>query len=223
MASSASAHAGAVAGSEPKIRSASRPTSSTTARSGTRSAFASRETPPCRVLGRQGILKLPFKLDFDEFEDDYPQIDNQRFYGFKKLSLKNNYDDQSPCARRWPRTSSQMPGWPCRTRRSTSCTSITETAPSTSASTRLSRKSTTPSSKPSSPAMMATSTSPRGSERPSSKVRSRRVLREEDQRRRERTGPTSSRCSTRCTTTRPRPIPRPGGRTSNRSSMSMAS
>lgn len=40
-----------------------------------------------------GILKLSFKLDFDEFEDDYPQIDNQRFYGFKKFSLKNNYDD----------------------------------------------------------------------------------------------------------------------------------
>lgn len=44
---------------------------------------------------QQGILKLSFKLDFDEFEDDYPQIDNQRFYGFKKFSLKNNYDDES--------------------------------------------------------------------------------------------------------------------------------
>lgn len=43
----------------------------------------------------RGILKLPFKLDFDEFEDDYPQIENQRFYGFKKFSLKNNYDDKS--------------------------------------------------------------------------------------------------------------------------------
>lgn len=42
-----------------------------------------------------GIMKLSFKLDFDEYEDDYPQIDNQRFYGFKKLSLKNNYDDKS--------------------------------------------------------------------------------------------------------------------------------
>jgi len=44
---------------------------------------------------KRGILKLSFKLDFDEFEDTYPQIDNQRFYGFKKLSLKNNFDDQS--------------------------------------------------------------------------------------------------------------------------------
>ena len=44
---------------------------------------------------QNGIIKLSFKLDFDEFEDDYPQIDNQRFYGFKKLHLKNNYDDKS--------------------------------------------------------------------------------------------------------------------------------
>ncbi len=39
--------------------------------------------------------KLPFKLDFDEFEDAYPEIDNQRFYGFKQLNLKNNYKDAS--------------------------------------------------------------------------------------------------------------------------------
>lgn len=44
---------------------------------------------------QNGNLKLSFKLDFDEFEDDYPQIDNQRFYGFKKLHLKNNYEDES--------------------------------------------------------------------------------------------------------------------------------
>jgi len=44
---------------------------------------------------QSGILKLPFKFDFDEFEDDYPQIKNQRFYGFKKFSLKNNYEDKS--------------------------------------------------------------------------------------------------------------------------------
>ncbi len=44
---------------------------------------------------RSGILKLAFKMDFDEYEDDYPQIDNQRFYGFKKFSLKNNFDDRS--------------------------------------------------------------------------------------------------------------------------------
>ena len=44
---------------------------------------------------RSGILKLSFKMDFDEFEDEYPQIEDQRFYGFKKFSLKNNYSDAS--------------------------------------------------------------------------------------------------------------------------------
>lgn len=39
--------------------------------------------------------KLPFKLDFDEFEDEYPDIKNQRFFGFKQLNLKNNYNDDS--------------------------------------------------------------------------------------------------------------------------------
>ena len=39
--------------------------------------------------------KLPFKLDFDEFEDDYEELNNQRFYGFKKLSFSSNYLDDS--------------------------------------------------------------------------------------------------------------------------------
>jgi spore coat protein H len=42
-----------------------------------------------------GIWKLPFKLDFDEFENDYPEIDNQRFYGFKQLSFSSNWSDSS--------------------------------------------------------------------------------------------------------------------------------
>ena len=44
---------------------------------------------------REGTLKLPFKFDFDEFEDEYPEIDNQRFYGFKQLSLANGHNDSS--------------------------------------------------------------------------------------------------------------------------------
>jgi len=44
---------------------------------------------------QQGNNKLSFKLDFDEFEDDYPSLKNQRFYGFKQLNLNNNYDDAS--------------------------------------------------------------------------------------------------------------------------------
>ncbi len=39
--------------------------------------------------------KYPFKLDFDEFEDDFPVINNQRFYGFKQLNLSNNDSDGS--------------------------------------------------------------------------------------------------------------------------------
>lgn len=42
-----------------------------------------------------GTYKLPFKLDFDEFEDDYPEIENQRFYGFKQLSFSSNWSDSS--------------------------------------------------------------------------------------------------------------------------------
>jgi len=44
---------------------------------------------------KMGIEKYSFKLDFDQFEDDYPTIENQRFYGFKQLNLKNNYLDLS--------------------------------------------------------------------------------------------------------------------------------
>lgn len=42
-----------------------------------------------------GSYKIPFKLDFDQFEDDYPEIEDQRFYGFKQLSLANNFNDDS--------------------------------------------------------------------------------------------------------------------------------
>ncbi len=42
---------------------------------------------------RSGGDKYPFKLDFDEFEDDFPEINNQRFYGFKQLNLGNNNSD----------------------------------------------------------------------------------------------------------------------------------
>lgn len=42
-----------------------------------------------------GIKKYSFKLDFDQYEDTYPEILNQRFYGFKQLNLNNNFEDQS--------------------------------------------------------------------------------------------------------------------------------
>lgn len=40
-------------------------------------------------------LKLPFKLDFDEFEDEFPETKNQRFYGFKQLSFSSGFHDNS--------------------------------------------------------------------------------------------------------------------------------
>ena len=42
-----------------------------------------------------GSYKLPFKLDFDEFEDQFPETEGQRFFGFKKLSFTNNISDGS--------------------------------------------------------------------------------------------------------------------------------
>lgn len=42
-----------------------------------------------------GNNKLPFKLDFDQYEDDYPETENQRFYGFKQLTFSSNYSDSS--------------------------------------------------------------------------------------------------------------------------------
>lgn len=39
--------------------------------------------------------KLPLRFDFDEFEDDNPAILDQRFYGFKELSMSSNYNDPS--------------------------------------------------------------------------------------------------------------------------------
>ncbi len=42
-----------------------------------------------------GIWKLPLRLNIDYYEDEIPQITNQRFYGFKELSLSSNFDDES--------------------------------------------------------------------------------------------------------------------------------
>ena len=39
--------------------------------------------------------KLPLRFQFDEFEETYPEITNQRFYGFKELSMGSNYKDPS--------------------------------------------------------------------------------------------------------------------------------
>ncbi len=48
-----------------------------------------------RSTYQMGLGKFSFKLDFDQYEDEYPQIKDQRFFGFRQLNLKNNYDDAS--------------------------------------------------------------------------------------------------------------------------------
>lgn len=42
---------------------------------------------------QSGTKKFSFKLDFEQFEDEFPETKNQRFYGFKQLNLKNNFND----------------------------------------------------------------------------------------------------------------------------------
>lgn len=44
---------------------------------------------------RAGIYKFPFRLKMDEFEDKYPEINDQRFYGFKELSMGAGVKDNS--------------------------------------------------------------------------------------------------------------------------------
>ena len=44
---------------------------------------------------KTGNGKLPFKLDFDEFEDTNTDIEDQRFFGFGQLSLHPNFNDNS--------------------------------------------------------------------------------------------------------------------------------
>jgi hypothetical protein len=46
-------------------------------------------------IWRAGIFKLPLRLKMDEFEDQYPEIQDQRFYGFKELSLSPAFKDNS--------------------------------------------------------------------------------------------------------------------------------
>jgi len=42
-----------------------------------------------------GRGKLPFRLDFDEFEDQFPEVDDQRMYGFDELTFASNWNDDS--------------------------------------------------------------------------------------------------------------------------------
>ena len=48
-----------------------------------------------RDAWNSGNYKLPFRLNFDKFEDQYPGIKNQHFYGFKSLSFSPGFKDAS--------------------------------------------------------------------------------------------------------------------------------
>jgi hypothetical protein len=42
-----------------------------------------------------GDGKIPFRLDFDRYDEEFPEIANQRFYGFGKLTFSSNFGDDS--------------------------------------------------------------------------------------------------------------------------------
>jgi spore coat protein H len=44
---------------------------------------------------RHGVDKLPLRLTFDRYEDEYPETRNQRFFGWKALGLSNGATDPS--------------------------------------------------------------------------------------------------------------------------------
>jgi spore coat protein H len=43
----------------------------------------------------EGVRKLPFRLSFDKYEDDNPELLNQRFFGFKKMTFSSGFKDES--------------------------------------------------------------------------------------------------------------------------------
>src|SRR5688572_2043718 len=45
------------------------------------------------MSGATGGGKIPFRLDFDRYEKDSPEITDQRFYGFNKLTFSSNFGD----------------------------------------------------------------------------------------------------------------------------------
>jgi spore coat protein H len=47
------------------------------------------------MAGVGGNGKIPFRLDFDRYDKEFPEIEGQRFYGFQKLTLSSNFGDDS--------------------------------------------------------------------------------------------------------------------------------
>jgi spore coat protein CotH len=48
------------------------------------------------MAGNMGATgKIPFRLDFNHYQDEYPAIKGQRIYGFEKLTFSSNMSDDS--------------------------------------------------------------------------------------------------------------------------------
>ena len=44
---------------------------------------------------RTGVLKIGFRLNFDRYELEHPEIEDQRFYGFSEMTFSSGYRDPS--------------------------------------------------------------------------------------------------------------------------------
>lgn len=44
---------------------------------------------------QQGVYKLPFRIKTDQFEDSFPEIKDQRMYGFQDIAFANSYNDNT--------------------------------------------------------------------------------------------------------------------------------
>jgi|GEM_PF-970344 len=47
------------------------------------------------LVGLKNKTKLPFRLNFDEYEDQYTELNDQHFYGFGCMTFGNNWNDNS--------------------------------------------------------------------------------------------------------------------------------
>ena len=48
-----------------------------------------------RSAWQSGTRKLAFRLHFDRFEDVHPELEDQRFFGFRKMTFSNGFKDPS--------------------------------------------------------------------------------------------------------------------------------
>jgi hypothetical protein len=66
-----------------------------------------------RTAWQTGNYKLPFRLNFDEFEDKYPGITNQHFHGFEEMSFSPGAKDPSLIREKSASDIFRMSGIPC--------------------------------------------------------------------------------------------------------------